>query len=228
MRIVGLPHIKYLLLVLLLALLAVTLWPHRDDRPGDNTPVTGLPWQIDRLPDGATRVFGIIPGRTTLDEATQRLGEDRELALIAAPGEAGTLEAYYGHYSAGPITGRLILVLDVADRDLIAWRARAYHETGTRRYRLDPADRQRAGRAPVRVITFSPSVSLDEAVVRNRFGTPQSVVETSVEESHLLYPQLGLDVVLNKSGRDVLQYLTPAAFAAWREQLQRAGAQRAH
>jgi hypothetical protein len=226
MRITGIPPmIKYLLALLLLVLLALGLWLHRGaDRPVDNTPVTGLPWQIDRLPDGATRVFGIVPGRTTLDEATQRLGLDREIALIAAPDEAGTLEAYYSHYSAGPITGILILVLDVPDQDLVAWRARAYHETGTRRYRLDPDDLARAGQAPIRVITFAPSISLDEAVVRSRFGTPQAVVETGMQERHLLFPEQGLDAVLNSSGKDLLQYLSPRAFAAWREHLYRSAA----
>jgi hypothetical protein len=211
---------KYLLAVLLLVLLGVVLWPHRADRPVDNTPVTGLPWQIDRLPDGATRVFGIIPGRTTLDEATRRLEGEHELALIAGPGEAGVLEAYYSHYSAGPITGILILVLDVADRDLAAWRTRALHERGTRRYWLDPADLARAGQAPVRAITFAPSFSLDEKVVRGRFGLPGTVIETDAQERHLLYPEQGLDVVLNEAGKDVLQYLSPQAFAAWQQQLQ--------
>ncbi|MGB5717468.1 MAG: hypothetical protein WBN81_10270, partial [Gammaproteobacteria bacterium] len=110
---------QYLLALLIVALLATgLLFISGDEQPGDEQPndeaVTGLPWQIDRLPGGVTRVFGITLGQTTLAEAIELMGDDMKLAIIAAPHESGTVEAYYSHHSAGPITGKMILVLDIA------------------------------------------------------------------------------------------------------------------
>jgi hypothetical protein len=219
---------KYLLILLLIILVAVGLLviktgEHAGDQPGD-APVTGLPWQIERLPDGSTRVFGITPGQTTLDEAIERLGDTLELAVIAAPHESGSLEAYYRHYSAGPITGSLILVLDVAGDALTGLRNRGLQDAGTRRYLLHPDDLPAAYRAPVRVITFMPSLNLDEAIAQTRFGDPAEVVQVEDRQQHWLYPALGLDLVLNADGKDLLQYLSPGAFTAHRVRLQEAAA----
>jgi hypothetical protein len=205
----------FLLLMAMIGLLSCT-----PDVPENNTPVTGLPWQIDRLPGGDTRVFGITPGVTTLGQAMESLGKDMELAIIAAPDEAGALEAYYSHYSAGPITGSLILVMDVAPDRLAGMRDRGFQDGGSRRYRLAPDDLPLALQAPVRAITFSPTFSLDEEIARTRFGKPGEVVALTAQQKHLLYPDRGLDVVLDSEGREVLQYLAPRAFAAYREQLQ--------
>jgi hypothetical protein len=192
---------------------------HRAGQPVDNTPVTGLPWQIEVLPGGNTRVFGVTPGVTTLGEAMQLFGRDCELAIIAAPDEAGSLEAYYSHYSAGPITGSLILVMDVTPGRLLELRGRAYQDGGSRRYRLAPDDLPAAFQAPVRVLTFSPTFSLDEATAVARFGTPQAVAEVSATQKHLLYPEHGLDVALDQEGKELIQYMAPAAFTAWQHGL---------
>jgi len=216
MNIRPVPVISFLLVI---ALAATVYLVRRSDVPPDNTPVTGLPWQIERLADGNTRVFGIIPGVTTLDEATAVLGNDMDLALIAAPGEAGSLEAYYGHYSAGPLTGRLILVMDVSARRIADMRANALREGASYRFRLDPEDLAAVWRLPVRVVTFAPSIDLDEEIVSARFGKPEVVLEAGAQQAHWLYPERGLDLVLDGNGKEVLQYLSPRAFPAWQEQL---------
>jgi len=199
-------------------LLFLNTGEQRSDPSGD-MPVTGLPWQVEPLPGGDTRVFGITPGQTTLGEAMERMGADLDLAIIAPPQEAGTLEAYYSHYTAGPITGRLILVLDVAADTLLALRARAFQDGGTRRYHLHPDDLPVAYAAPVRVITFLPTLNLDEAIVQARFGAPAEVVHADDRQQHWLYPALGLDLVLSAEGKDLLQYLSPREFGAHRDRL---------
>jgi hypothetical protein len=191
-----------------------------NDTQNDSAPVTGFPWQIERLPDGTTRVFGIVPGKTTLGEAMARLGDDNELAIIAAPGETGSLEVYYGHYTAGRIDGKLILVADIAPDTLASMHGRGRRDGGTRRLLLDEGDLPKARSAPVRAITFMPTFDLDEAIARARFGISAEVLAVSAQEQHLLYPELGLDLVLNADGKDVLQYLSPGYFATHRAQLQ--------
>ncbi len=211
---------KYFLAPLLIIMTAVSLVSCGKSDQQNNNPVTGLPWQIDILPDGGTRVFGITLGQTTLGEAIDKLGNDMKLAIIAAPYETGTLEAYYSHHSSGPITGKLILVLDIEPAVLKALQEHAFQDRGTRRYRLNPDDLPTAYRAPIRAINFMPSFNLDEEIAQARFGAPAEIVQVDARQKHLLYPDKGLDLILSTDGKEVLQYLSPGEFSAHRARLQ--------
>ena len=207
--------------IVLTVLLVVTgLTACSNDTQHDSEPVTGYPWQIERLPDGTTRVFGIVPGQTTLDVAMAQLGDDNELAIIAAPGETGSLEVYYSHYTAGLIEGKLILVADIEPDTLASMQMRARRKAGTHRLLMDEGDLPTARRAAVRAITFMPTFDLDAEITRARFGLPAEVLPVSAQEQHLLYPESGLDIVINADGKDVLQYLSPEDFDTHRAQLQ--------
>lgn len=210
---------KYVLVLLLVILVALGVVLTGNDAPPNNEPVTGLPWQIDVLPGGDTRVFGITLGQTPFGEAMQQLGNDLDLAIIAAPDETGTLEAYYSHYSAGPITGKLILVMDVAANDLAAMRERSFQDGGTRRHHLHPDDLPAAYQAPVRIINFLPSLDLDAEIAHARFGMPAEVIQVNADLQHLLYPDKRLDLILSADGKEVLQYLTETGFDALRTRL---------
>jgi len=96
---------------------------------------------------------------------------------------------------------------------------RARCQGGTHRLLLDEADLPTARRAAVRAITFMPTFDLDEATTRARIGAPAGVLPVSAQERHLLYPEPGLDLVLNADGTDVLQYLSPDDFETYRAQL---------
>lgn len=212
---------KYFLALMTAILIAAGLASFNEDEQASNEPVTGLPWQIDSLPNGDTRVFGIVPGRTTLGEAIELLGHDEmDLAIIAAPHETGTLEAYYSHYSAGPITGKLFLIVDIAPDILSPMRKRAFQDGGTRRYHLHPDDLPAAYRAPVSVVNFIPSFNLNGEIAQARFGTPAEIIQIDAQQEHWLYPDKGLDLILNVDNKDVLQYLSPGQFSAHRAQLQ--------
>ena len=211
---------KYVIALLVVMLVTVSLWFSGDNESGNDAAVTGLPWQIKVLQDGSTEVFGITLGQTTFGETLELHGDDLQLAIIAAPQETGTLEAYYSRYSAGPITGKLLLILDVAPDVLASLRERAFQEGGMRRYRLHPDDIPLAYQAPVKVINFLPSFRLDEDIVQNRFGTPAEIIQIGTSEKHLLYPEKGLDLILNTEGKDVLQYLPPQDLHKHRKLLQ--------
>jgi hypothetical protein len=185
--------------------------------------VTGLPWQIEILPDGSSKVFGVILGQTTLGEAKAHLGPDMELAVMVAQGEQGSLEMYYGQYRAGLLSAKLILAADV-DADTIALMRenaaeRKVLETGARKYLLNRNDHAKAFSATVETIACVPAVNLDHEIIHKRFGETDEVIQKG-GVTHYLYPDKGLDVILNEEGKEVLQYVAPADFSRLREPLE--------
>jgi len=203
------------LTILLLLVVTPVFWQMSEDkaRP-EASPM--LPWQIEILGDGNSRVFGLTPGLSRLDEARALFGPDVEIAIVAPPGLPALLEAFYDGVTAGFVTGKLILTADVDSATIAAMRGRAlkeaYMESVTRKITLHPDDLASARVTPIRVITFIPSADLDESVIRARFGEPGERIRISDEIEHFLYPELGLDIALSARGKEVLQYVAPQHF----------------
>lgn len=182
-----------------------------------------LPWQIEALPDGGSRVFGLSLGHATLADARSRFGPDAQVALIVAPGETGAVEAYYESFSAGFVAGKLVLTVDTTPEMRAEMLKRAnkaeYMESSTRRIELSDADLRNVAAMPVSAVVFIPSAQLDEQVVLQRFGQPAERLRASEHAEHFLYPALGLDLVLDAKGKELLQYVAPRDFARLRAPL---------
>ena len=198
---------KFALGIILLAL-AVLIGPvvwqftHYDPQA---VPTSGLPWQIETLPSGESKVFDLTLGRSTLADASSRFGAGMQLAIVAEPNEAGNLEAYYESVTAGFVAGRLIVTADLPKDVINAMRERAakteYMQSTTRKATLAAADMPAALAAPIRALAFIPSANLDEDIVLQRFGQPAERIRVNEHLEHLLYPAKGLDVVLDSKGK---------------------------
>lgn len=212
-----------LFVALVVALLAAPLLFIADNRKPVEQAGEGMPWQIEALGEGYTRVFGLTPGASTLDAARARLGNDAEVALIVAPGETGSVEAFYQSVSAGGVTGKMVLTLETtrADREAMLKRAvkAEYMESTTRRITLADVDLQALKQARIVAIAFIPAAQLDEAVVLQRFGAPAERIRSSEHTEHFLYPAKGLDLRLDAKGKELLQYVAPREFARLRDPL---------
>jgi hypothetical protein len=57
--------------------------------------------------------------------------------------------------------------------------------------------------------------------VTSRFGRPSERIRSSESVEHYLYPDRGLDVVLDSKGKELLQYVAPQQFELLREPLLR-------
>ncbi|MBI3381072.1 MAG: hypothetical protein HY019_03610 [Aquabacterium sp.] len=204
------------------------LSPH--DATQVNTKAAGLPWQVESLPGGASKVMGLTlapAGAThvasTLADAQQQWGQAMQIAIIAAPGEDGLLEAFVDPASAGFITGKAVLTAQLASAEIRAMRERAikseFMESTTRKYTLAPADLQTALKAPITALSFIPQANLDADTVVARFGTPAERVRSNGHLEHFLYPAKGLDLALDSEGKELLQYVAPAAFDQLRQPL---------
>lgn len=185
--------------------------PASTDHPNQN-----LPWQITVDAQGHSTVFGLTPSRSTLADVRQQLGEDMEIAIVAAPGEVGEVEAYYSQVSLGFVMGRVIFTLDATPATVTAMRDRAlkaeHMESSTKKISLHPDDLAKTNALPIRAIGLIPSANLDEATVLQRFGAPKERITVGETLTHFLYPNLGLDVVLDTKGKEVLQYVAPKDF----------------
>lgn len=196
-------------------------------RPGggeaSKPPGEGLPWQIVTLGNGGTRVFGLTLGASTLNDARVQLGDAPQVAIIGRREEPGSLEAYFESVKLEFLTGKMILTVDLPQASVDAMRQRAaktdYMESTTRRSTLNAADLELAMNTPIRAIAFIPSVNLDEATVLQRFGQPIERIRGSDTTEHFLYPDKGLDIVLDSKGKELLQYVAPRHFATLREPL---------
>lgn len=208
---------------IVVALLALPLLFPSGDGPDKQASDAGAPWQIERLPDGVTRVFGLTPGLSTLNEAQRRLGGEPQVALIAAPGERGSLEAYFETVTFGQITGKMVLTLAASDeqREQMLQRARKaeYMEGTTRRIELGSEDLALAQGMAIAALVFIPSANLDEQIVLQRFGAPAERIRSDEHREHFLYPDRGLDLQLDAKGKEVLQYVAPRDFARLRAPL---------
>lgn len=211
-----------LLALVLLALALPFLLPSAGKVEGVD-PNSNLPWQIATDGQGGSSVFGLRPGVSTLAEVKQRLGGDLDVAIIAAPQEAGSLEGFYTQVPLGFVMAKVIVTVDASPELVSAMRERAlkaqYMESSTRKIRLHPDDLVAAEKMPVRAIVVIPSVNLDEATVVERFGKPGERVPVSDKRVHLLYPEKGLDVTVDAEAKELLQYVAPRDFSLLRAPL---------
>lgn len=184
--------------------------------------VDGQPWQISTTPEGNSRVFGLTLGVSTLDEARSRLGPDVQIGIIANGEEAGTLEAYQDSLPPGFVGGRIIITGDLPEsviKDIKTRSKGKYMASGAQRFTLAAEDLPTALKAPIKALSFIPSVNLDAQMVIDRFGQPAERIKTAAKTEHLLYPGKGLDAIVDGEGKELLQYVPPRNFANLRAPL---------
>uniref|UniRef100_Q47BR1 Uncharacterized protein n=1 Tax=Dechloromonas aromatica (strain RCB) TaxID=159087 RepID=Q47BR1_DECAR len=194
-------------------------------------PNSNLPWQIELDGEGGSTVFGLKPGLSTLGDVRRKLGNEVEVAIVAEPDEIGLLEGYYAQVPLGFVLAKVVVTLDASGELVSAMRDRAlrakHMESTTRKITLHPDDFVAVDNLPVKAISVIPSVNLDEAAVTQRFGVPGERLVVSEKVVHLLYPDKGLDVVVDGDGKELLQYVAPRSFAMLRDPLKAVAGEKA-
>jgi len=176
-----------------------------------------LPWRITVGADGSSRVFGLTLGHSTLGEAQQLLGDRGELTLFVAQDGQRTLEAYFDQVALSGLRGHMVLTLELPQE-----RLQAFHDRGIRVSRLgsgetkvtpSEGDRADATHAPLRAITYLPLADIPEEVLLKRFGPPDERIPVGDDRVHWLYPDRGLDILVDPQRKAVFQYVPPRDFA---------------
>jgi hypothetical protein len=176
-----------------------------------------LPWQIDTLPDGSTRVFGLTLGQSSLAEARRELETDGVLTLFRAASGEISLEAYFERLFISGLKANLVLnlQLDPAEAQAMYERGQRVSQlgSGTQKVELAALDRERMAAVPIRLITYLPTADLEPELLARLFGEPaRRIAEADSGIEHWLYPDKGLDIAINPEGKEVFQYISPARF----------------
>jgi len=207
--------VKIFLLLFVLLAAVLLVYPFLDESE-NAPPLTGLPWQIEVMSDGSTRVFELHLGTSRLSDALDILGHDMELAIVAGTNEVGNLEMYYGNYRAGLLSGKLILQTSSSEENIQRWREQAikseYMASGKAvKYLPSPDDLPQVLAEAINGITFIPSLNLDEEIIKARFGEPEQRIQRE-GVTHWLYPEIGLDIAIFEEAKEVMQYVPPQDF----------------
>ena len=191
---------------------------------GDEPQKQILPWQIELTPEGSTRVFGLVLGQSTLQEAEQQWRTTAKISLFAAPDHPPVVEAYFDKVTLGGLSAQVVIEIDAPAEQMQTMFARGERistlGSGARKVTLSDRDLTLLRAMPIASITYVPRTRLQLDVIQKRFGEPaQRFVETDNDTTHWLYPDKGLDVAVDDNGQAVLQYVSPVQFSRLRRPL---------
>lgn len=192
--------------------------------PSPPTPkqMDNLPWQIEVFDDGSSKVFGLHLGQDSLEQAIDMFGTPEGLSLFSPGPEPKdfSLEAYFSSLQNGPLSARLVLTLEADQASLRAMADRVTDRkpgtSGAWQWQLGRQDQETATRLAIKAMTYIPHYGqLDEDFFRLRFGEPTRRVQIDANRQRWLYPDKGLSILIDRKGKEVLQYQMPRDFSAW-------------
>ncbi len=193
--------------------------------PGGEVPQKQtLPWQIEHTSSGSTRVFGLVMGQSTLQEAERQLSAAAKISLFTVPDKPPVLEAYFDNVTLSGLSAKMVMEIDIPAESLQSMFVRGERistlGSGARKVTLTDQDLTLVSKLPIASITYVPRTRLQPDIIQKRFGEPaQRIAETESNTTHWLYPDKGLDVAVDDKGHAVLQYVAPSRFSRLREPL---------
>ena len=182
-------------------------------KPEDNST---LPWHIEHLSPGVTRVFGLTLGLSNTNDAEQRFNEEAKPSLFKSPEGHLVAEMFFEHVVLSGLKSRIVATIAVPEAELQAMYERGLRMSSTasgKKITLTSEDAAKVRTLPIASLTYMPSVRVSEDVFSKRFGKPeQRIKEKKSDAIHWLYPNNGLDITLGGEEKPVLQYVLPKDF----------------
>jgi hypothetical protein len=183
-----------------------------------------LPWSAKALHNGSSVVFGLTLGQSTMQDAGKIFEDDWEVVLFVSPKGSISVEGYFNRLIISGLKGDFVmnLALDQKTKEGIFQRGTRISKLGdgTKKVSLSSSDMDTIANAIIQQITYLPSANLEGKLVENLFGKPESIVKVAKSGiEHWLYPEIGLDILLDPNGREVFQYVMPSRFDAVKQPL---------
>ncbi len=204
--------IQKFLLAGLLALTIYSFWP----RDNDQIPAIEQ-WQLTINKSGSTQFMGLVLGETSLAKAQLLFENSGEVAVFLGNKDqrekTPQLEVFFDDL---PVGGRIILNMEAGE--LLEKITQANHRpnvlpNGTIKLAIPSRYVKEVRRLKVISATFLPPVRIDLKSLEMVHGPPESSIATVDGNLHLLYPDLGLDLVRGEDGVDILQLVPVNHFA---------------
>ena len=184
--------------------------------PGQPGEQSGLPWQIEHLAPGETRVFDLMLGSSTAGEAEQRFHEEGKPSLFKSPDGQLVAEMFFAQVEMAGLKSRIVISIAAPAAELQAMYERGLRISATggdKKITPTPEDAARLRALPISSLTYMPSVRIEEEIFAKRFGQPERRFKEKTSGAiHWLYPQHGLDITLGGAEKPVLQYVPPKDF----------------
>lgn len=183
-----------------------------------------LPWAVEALPNGSSKVFGITLGQSKMEDAGRIYEDDWEVVLFVSPDKEISVEGYFNRLILSGIKGDFVMSLDLDPKTKQEMYQRGARISqlgdGTKKVSLSSADMDIIANAVIQQITYLPSAKLDGKLIENLFGKPESIIQVNKSTvEHWLYPTIGLDILLDPNGKEVFQYVMPSRFSEVKEPL---------
>jgi hypothetical protein len=205
-----------IVLGLLVAMLGASAWLQHGQRPAPRD----LPWAVEVLPGGGSRVFGVTLGQTTARAVSERLKAFPRIALFVSPNGRRSVEAYFGSVTLGMFEARLDAVLHASPKELAVFERHAVGRkpmpSGAYRLTLTEADTLAAFELPIAELSYAPGVPYADELVLRSFGEPAQRVSLGGGRRYWLYPARGLIMRRGADDAAVLHYVVPADFGRLR------------
>jgi hypothetical protein len=206
--------IQGVLLLLVFSIGLLLLLPRDDSR---NTPET-LPWHIAHPTPETSKVFGVTLGESTVGQVEKYFNDESEISLFKAGNGKMTVESYFDEVNFNGLKAKVVLNVTIPEDILTGMFNRGLRMNGTpsgtgKRITLTPDDLEVVRKSPVATLTYMPTVRIEDAILKKRFGEPaERIKEKESGNEHWLYPQQGLDITLGGQEKPVLQYISPKDF----------------
>ena len=165
-----------------------------------------LPWQIDTLKNGKTRVFGITLEKTSIQDANQILSSFPETQLHYTDEQTSRLVAVYDELNISGLMAQIELVYDLDYAQLTELNQLAIPVAG-KTYAKLPEEKEMALLDTVASkLIYKPAINYQADEIHQRFGAPDQEIPLNDNTSLWLYPDLGLQIKLGKTGQDEFIY----------------------
>ena len=164
-----------------------------------------MPWNIQLLDNGSSRIMGITLGKTNIQDAHQIFAHFSETRLFTTNDKTELL-AHFDEFSMAGLLAEIDLVYDISESLLDKVRQQA---TDTRHgeYQLVRESMlMDLLTSPVKQLIYKPFIDYDSSIISQRFGQPADHESINETVEKLSYPTLGLVIYLNSDGPDKFIY----------------------
>ncbi len=173
-------------------------------------------WDVTVDENGQLSVLGVTIDKTSLKEAEKILNSQSEQALFISPKDSNKEPAIEAFFPKMPDGSKLILNLAASDEVMEKIINSASNPiafpSGNVKFEISEEHLPIVQSLKVKSLTAIPRIKITPEMLTNQFGIPVQQIANG-DIMHNLYPKIGLDAILDKSGEVMLQFVSPASFS---------------